>query len=1039
MILFLYKYKFYVGTERRSVRRFAYSKEECQVRKTFLSRFIAVFISVLMAVSCFSAVLAAESKNTVIKDDDTDYVTETLEILGDIKWEDYVKKYSGSKFYDGEPITVAAKDYTEFVISASDGAENVPKVMSVGGEDDVLWLPDVGSATWKVNFPTSGLYAIEIEYYPIEAKATTIERTLRINGEVPFNEVRNLTMTKLWSDEYSYDEQGNVIFVQDGNHNDKRPSKAETPAWINYSVADPTGYYNGEFYFYFEAGENTITLEAQKEPVVIKSLTFREYKSEITYAEYLADCEKLGYTAAPSDSRIYLEAEHYTMTSDSTLYAVSDATSAITSPQHACYQKLNTVGGSNWSAVGQWFEWTVEIPEGKAGMYTINPRYLQNAVAGMFVSRRIRIDGEIPFAEANNLEFLYNTKWQSGALSDGTTEFQFYLSEGKHTFSLEVTLGNFGQIYSDVQTCLSDINAIYLKILQITGTSPDSYMDYGFYNRIPNEIAEMKTISEKLTDIAHRFIAISGGASSNSATLLNVAQILTKMNKDSEGQIAKNFTALKSNIGSLGTWLNNIKKQALTIDYFVIQPAGNSLPKANGNFFQNAWFEIKAFAYSFFYDGYSFASETEENEVVSVEVWTAVSREYAQIIRELVDEGFNDAYPYISVNLKLVAGGTLLPATLAGVGPDVMMGVGQTSVIDYAVRGAILDVSGYEGFDELITRFSAASMTPLTVALGSADGDIAAFGIPEAQSFEVMFYRKDILAELGITIPTTWTEFKTMIPKLQSKNYMLGIGQKGAIASTFYMFMYQNGGTLYENNGTTVSFASDESLTAFDQMCKFYTQYKFPITYDAANRFRTGEMPILIADYISFYNQFTIFATELKGLWGFTLVPGVEQSDGSVNRSTYSAVSAMVIMKDAAGKGTDEAGFKFMEWWMRTEVQSQYANELIALLGPAGKYATANVETFNAMSWTASELKALKTITPNLFCVNEMPGSYIISRYVSFAFLDVYNNSANPAEEIMRYISTINNEMDRKREELSRQFYVPATSSQATGKTEKEK
>lgn len=1001
------------------------------MRKTFFARIVAIVLSVFMLTSCLLVATAAKVADglTTTGDTTSDFVKETLEILGDIKWSEYVEKHKSASFYKGEPIVINATDYSEFKVptgtNAADSTLQFEVLESLDGESNVLQTPDVGSVTWKVNVPEAGLYAIDIDYYPIISKATAIERTLRINGSVPFNEVRNLLMTKVWSDNFLYDEKGEIVFEVDGNNNDRRPSKYETPKWMTYTVKDPTGYYNGEFYFYFEAGENTITLEAQKEPLVIKTITVRERKAEITYAEYFENCSKLGYAPAAENSKIYLEAEKYTTTSDSTLYAISDSTSSITSPQHACYSKLNVIGSSSWSSIGQWFEWTITVPEGGAGMYTINPRFLQNAVAGMFVSRRFKLDGEIPFEEANNLEFIYNTAWQLAPLTDGTTEFQFYLSEGTHTFSLEVTLGHFGSIYSEVQDCLTEINEIYLKILQITGTTPDNYMDYGFYNRIPNEIAAMKDLAARLAAVADEFIKISGGASSNSATLLNVAQILEKMNRDSEGQIAKNFTALKSNIGSLGTWLNDIKKQALTIDYFVIQPAEANLPKANGNFFQEAWFEIQAFVYSFIYDGYSFASETESDKLVQVSVWTSVSREYAQIIRELIDEDFGKNYPNISVNLKLVAGGTLLPATLSGVGPDVMMGVSQTEVIDYAVRGAILDVSGYEGFEELTTRFSKAAMIPLTVALGSAEGDVAVYGIPQAQSFNVMFYRKDILAELDITIPETWTEFKAMVPKLQSKNYMVGMGKKESATTSLYMFIYQNGGSLYTNDGTTISFNTDASLTAFDQLCKFYTQYRFPVSYDDANRFRTGEMPILIADYISFFNQFTVFATELKGLWGFTLVPGIEQPDGSINRSTYSGVSAMVIMKDAAARGTDEAGFKFMEWWMRSDIQGQYANELVALLGPAGKYNTANTDAFNAMSWTASELKALKTIVPNLFCVNEMPGSYIISRYVNFAFLDVYNYNRNPAEEILSYVNTINSEMNRKREELSRQFYIP--------------
>lgn len=987
----------------------------------------------LLSVTVFAVSAASATEGT--ESSTADYVKETLEILGDIKWPDYVDEHSDKKFYKGGDIVINAANYSEFKQSASEDSSastyNFGVSDSLGGKQNVLITPEYGSVTWKVNVPESGLYSIDIEYYPLKAKATNIERTLRINGEVPFNQVRNLVLTKLWSDEYDRDADGNIVFEEDGNHNQIRPTKVETPKWTTYTVVDPTGYYNGEFYFYFEAGENTITLEAQKEPMAVSSITVREHEGMISYEQYLADCKAKGYTTAPEGSKIYIEAEHYTHTSDSTLYAISDSTSSITSPQDPLYQILNAIGSSNWGTIGQWFEWTITVPEGQAGMYTINPRFLQTAVAGMFVSRRLRLDGEVPFEEANNLEFLYNSKWQVSPFSDGTYEFEFYLSEGEHTFSLEVVLGNFGPVYAEVQDCLSRINEIYIKILQITGTAPDPYMDYSFYNRIHNEIVEMKVLADRLTEVSNQFVEISGGSSSNSATLLNVAQILYKMNRDSEGQIAKNFTALKSNIGSLGTWLNNIMKQSLTIDYFIIQPAGEKLPKANGNFFQNAWFEIRAFVGSFYYDGYSFASETDAGDVIQIQVWTTVSREYAQIIRELIDENFGKAYPGISVNLKLVAAGTLLPATLAHVGPDVMMGESQTQVIDYAVRGAIHDLSSYKGLDELTSRFSSAAMTPLTVALGSPDGPKAVFGIPQTQSFNVMFYRKDVLAQLGITIPETWAEFKSMLPKLQSKNYMVGMGTSAACTSTYYMFLYQHGGSLFTNNGTTISFDTESSLAAFDQLCKFYTQYKFPISYDSANRFRTGEMPVLIADYITFYNQFTIFATELKGLWGFTLVPGVEQPDGSVNRSTYSAVTAMVLMEDAVsrrGEDVGEAGFKFMEWWMRTDIQSQYANELIALLGPAGKYNSANVEAFNAMSWSSTELKSLKTVTNNLFCVNEMPGSYIISRYVTFAFTEVYNNNANPAEEILRYVNTINSEMDRKREELSNynQFYVPA-------------
>lgn len=980
-------------------------------------------------------------------------IDDVLEVLRDDKWAEYREKVSIYDDYKGAPILLNASSATVL----PEGA----KILSeLGGRHNVLYMPDEGTTSWTVNVPVSGLYAIGFSYYPIEAKATDIERTLRINGEVPFNEVRNLLLTKRWVDVLDNvnvvrDENGNILDIEyekDGGGNDRRPSKVGVSEWQDYAVCDPTGNYNGEFYFYLEAGENTISLEAQKEPIVIDTITLREKTSYISYKDYYDRNVAAGYTKAPAGSKIFLEAEFYSATSSNTIYGMNDRSSAITSPQHPSYTYINDVGGKNgsynWATIGQWIEWKFVIPEGQAGFYTISTRFLQDSVEGLFVSRRLYLDGEIPFEEANNLQFQFNDSWQVGTLNDGNSEFEFYLSEGEHTIKLEVNYGNLGEMIAEIRDCLMRINSIYIKILQISGSDPDPYMDYTYYKRIPDEISEMGTIAKRLFAVSEQMKSIGNGTSSSTATIENVARTLQTMASNSERQIAKNFKQLKSYIGNLGTWINDISKQALVLDYFIIQPAGESLPKGEGNFFQNAWYEIQMFVYSFLRDNSSFAAVDTDEDVVTIDVWTTVSREYAQIMRSIIDESFARSYPNISVNLKLVAAGTLLPASLAGVGPDVMMDVTSTDCINYAVRGAILDLSQYEGFDELRGYFHESAWVPLTVALGSPDGDIAVYGIPEKQNFNMMFYRKDIFAELGLNIPTTWDEFNAIIPILVSKNYLIGMGRTSVTLSSgvggvgangqtpdvlyertsvFNTLIYQNGGSLYTNNGVTISYDQDTTLDAFTQLCSYYTTYLFPITYDAANRFRTGEMPIFIGDYVTNYNQFAVFAPELKGLWGFTTVPGTVKDDGTVDHSVVSQVNCIVMMRDAAESGKDQASFNFIKWWMGADNQSQYANELVALLGPAGKYNTANMEAFNSMSWSSEELRQIRNQFDLLVGVPEMPGSYIIQRNFQFAFLDVYNKSYVPSEALFDYVRTINKEFERKREELKREFYIPST------------
>ena len=1005
-----------------------------------LTRVVAMVLTVLMVAGVFMSVGAANAPlltTTAKKEEETSIANEALEILGDTKWTEYKEKFGSQPDYTGDDIVINAAD----AIALPDNAKVLAEL---GGKSNVLYLPSEGRATWTVTVPMTGLYAMDLSYYAIAeldgqkiSKAADIERTLRIDGEVPFTEVRNLLMTKTWVDKLNKDQieydtvTGNISkinYEKDGAENERRPAKEEAPVWSEYTVCDPTGYYNGEFFFYLEAGEHTITLEAQKEPLALETITLRERESLLTYEKYRAMHVDMGHTVAPENAVIRLEAEYYSATSSSTIYGQNDSTSAITSPQHASYSLINDVGGRNgsynWSSVGQWIEWTINVPKGYAGFYTINSRFLASALEGLFVSRRLYIDGEIPFEEANNLEFVYNKGWQVGTFTDGTNNFEFYLDEGEHTFRLEVNYGNLGGLIAEIRDCVTSINEIYIKILQISGSSPDPYMDYSYYKRIPTEIAEMRTLAKRLYAVSEQIMEISDGKSSSAtATIENVARVLETMASDSERQIAKNFSALKSYIGNLGTWLNNVGQQALILDYFIIQPTGNKLPAGEGNFFQNAWFELQKFAYSFIRDNSSFGAVAEGEGLTKIDVWTTVSREYAQIIRSIVDESFSREYPNISVNLKLVTAGTLLPATLSGVGPDVMMDVTSSDCINYAVRGAVLNLANYEGFDEVKNYFHESAWVPVTVALDDPNGEVAVYGIPEKQSFSVMFYRKDVFASLGLQVPNTWDEFNAIMPILVSQNYLVGMPHDTTITN---MFIYQNGGSLYTNNGTTISFDQDVTLDAFTQLCSFFTTYRFPLTYDAANRFRSGEMPVFIGDYITFFNQFTIFAPELKGLWGFTTVPGTVQDDGSVNKSVVAAINTIVIMMDAADRGTDQAGFNFIKWWMGATVQGQYANELVALLGPAGKYATANMDAFYDMSWTASELAEIQNQFDNLQAVPEMPGSYIIARNVEFAFLNVYNNDYVPSEALQDYTSTINAEFQRKRDELKRKFFVPS-------------
>jgi len=70
------------------------------------------------------------------------------------------------------------------------------------------------------------------------------------------------------------------------------------------------------------------------------------------------------------------------------------------------------------------------------------------------------------------------------------------------------------------------------------------------------------------------------------------------------------------------------------------------------------------------------------------------------------------------------------------------------------------------------------------------------------------------------------------------------------------------------------------------------------------------------------------------------------------------------------------------------------------------------------MPWTSREYSNLMLQFENTVGVPEYPGSYIIDRYVSFAFLDVYNDGADAVESLLDIVTDINKEITRKRKEF---------------------
>ena len=231
---------------------------------------------------------------------------------------------------------------------------------------------------------------------------------------------------------------------------------------------------------------------------------------------------------------------------------------------------------------------------------------------------------------------------------------------------------------------------------------------------------------------------------------------------------------------------------------------------------------------------------------------------------------------------------------------------------------------------------------------------------------------------------------------------------------TFAMLMLQKGMNYYNNEQTASTCDSIEAVQSFEEWTDFYTKYSFEQTYDAFSRFRTGEYPIVIANY-TFFNQLKAASPEINGLWDFCPVPGTVREDGSISHAANSNGAGAVIFNKVKNK---ENAWKFVKWFTDTETQVQYASQIEGLLGTMGRFDTANVEALGRLSWTEDELSRLRAQQEELAEIPVIPASYAVTRNIMNAFRETINEKENPRDTLIWYNKDINDEIKRKRKNL---------------------
>ena len=292
------------------------------------------------------------------------------------------------------------------------------------------------------------------------------------------------------------------------------------------------------------------------------------------------------------------------------------------------------------------------------------------------------------------------------------------------------------------------------------------------------------------------------------------------------------------------------------------------------------------------------------------------------------------------------------------------------------------------------------------------DYDGSCYGVPLTQNFPMMFVRTDIFEELGLEVPQTWEELYALIPAIQRKNMQVGIP---SAETTFATMLWQQGQGYYNDDRTATNFENQTAIEVFRQYTRLFTDYDLPVTYDFYNRFRSGEMPLGITDYVE-YNRLLVAAPEITGKWAMYPVPETQRGgklDGSVQSS--SGQGGYVLR----GSGRTQEAVQFLLWFASAEQQAEYGKKTEALLGALGRYAPANQEAFAYLPWLTEEQERILAQWQSVKEQPQMPGAYYTPRNLTNAFRSVVYDGMNYREALLKYSAEIDRELERKREEYS--------------------
>lgn len=853
------------------------------------------------------------------------------------------------------------------------------------------------SLKMAIEVPETALYWIGFDYLSYDESILPIEFSLKVDGDYPFYEARNLNFETNWV------QDGSMSKDRYGNEIVSMPDKLIQ--WETKALSDSSYRYAQPLKVQLEKGTHELEITVSEGSFLLGNVTL---SAPETVAEYT------GSSPAPGSELITIQGENFYLRNDSSIHAIGEYDSALY-PLSATETVLNTVDSDSFKTAGQSITWQFEAPSD--GYYYLAMNYRQSEKNDFPVFVDWRIDGEIPNTAFQSYRVEYSTKYTTRTFQDEEgNNLSVYLTKGSHTISATISAENLCYVLEKVDEIMNGINDLSLEVTKVAGTNKDKYRDLKLTRYIPDVQERLYGWVDELNELAEyatQFVDEKDAEDVAAFGYLLIAAKQLKTLGDEPNELIYRVDELSTSVNSINTQIANfvdlINDNNLSIDRIYLYQEDAKLPKKL-NVFRNAWLSIKRFANSFFGTSYS-ASNTDASHL---QVWVNRPRQYVEIMQKMIDEQFT-AETGIEVDLSIMTDPQkLVLANASGDTPDIATGINYSIPFELGIRGALVDLTKFDNYKEVFGRYSEGILVSSVI-------DDGLYSLPETMNFYVMFYRSDILEKLGLEPPETMDDLIAMLPDLQ----MRGLNVFYPTAQMLVMrnfhgttpLLFQYGGSLYGETAQEIELNSEASVEGLTALTELFTLYDLPV--DIPNfyqHFRNGDLPIGMADFNS-YNLILNAAPEIANSWDIALIPGiVDEETGEINRYMSGGAESTVMF--ASDEEREQQAWRFMDWWSSTEVQAEFGQMLQIMYGDEYIWPTANLEAFAELPYPTNHKDVIMEQAENILEAPRLLGSYMMERELSNSFNDIVVNGETLRARIDEAVKTVDRETGRKLEEF---------------------